>query len=435
MRRILVYSTLVLAANLAAYAQTYSKEVSRIFRDRCETCHREGDIAPFALKDYETAVAWSLDIRRVLNRGTMPPWKPVAGHGEFKDNRSITDEDKKTILDWIDQGTPEGDPADLPPPMESQADWQLGYPDKVMTMLETYTPKIGKDDYRCFVLPTDFGEDKYLAAMDFRPGDRQLVHHIILYLDTEGESVKLDEKDPEPGYECFGGPGTTFNVSSLTSLLSAGRTMVGGWAPGQRAQQLPEGVGVEIPKGARIIMQVHYFPVAGTGPDQTSVGFYFTKEKPQRRLYHIPLVNTSFKIPPGAAEHQVTATLPAFLDVNVISIYPHMHLLGKDIKVEYTKAGKKIPMIYIDKWDFNWQGYYNYVEPIKVNAALLDNMRLTCTFDNSENNPRNPNNPLVPVGWGEGTQDEMCLAFLAVTIDMEPQVFPFSRNAASPVVK
>lgn len=410
-----------------AGAQTYYKEVSRIFRDRCETCHREGDIAPFALKDYETAVTWAADIRRVLRNGTMPPWKAVAGHGDFKDSRALSPEDKQTILDWLDEEMPEGDPADMLEPLGMASDWPLGHPDQVLTMLESYTPQIGKDDYRCFVIPTGLTENAYLSSVDFKPGDRGFVHHIILYLDTEGIAQKMDDRDPGPGYECFGGPGTSFNISSLQSLLSAGRSMVSGWAPGQRAQFLPDGVGVEIPKGANIIMQVHYFPLARTGPDQTSVGFYFTKEKPERRLYHIPLVNTSFKIPPGAENHQVTAQLPALFDLNIISIYPHMHLLGKEIKVEYNRAGTKIPLIYIDQWDFNWQGYYNYVEPVKVNGSLFDNVRLTCTFDNSENNPRNPNNPLIPVGWGEGTRDEMCLAFLAVTLDMEPAVFPFSR--------
>jgi hypothetical protein len=180
---------------------------------------------------------------------------------------------------------------------------------------------------------------------------------------------------------------------------------------------------------------VHYFPLVRTGPDQTSVGFYFSKEKPKRRLYHIPVVNTSFRIPVGAQSHDVVATLPAVLDAKIVSIYPHMHLLGRKIKVEYEEGilnPKRTPLIYIDNWDFNWQGYYNYVEPVQIQLNLAARLKATCTFDNSENNPRNPNNPLKVVGWGEGTQDEMCIAFLAVTLDQEQFLAPFSSRQPVP---
>jgi hypothetical protein len=429
MRRTLLPLGFCLAAATCAFAQgpTYSKEVSRIFQAKCQICHRDGDIAPFALNTYDDAVNWAADIQRVITDGIMPPWKPVAGYGEFRDNYSLTADEKQTILSWIANGTPQGDPADLPDPVVNTGQWPLGVPDVVLTMQQEFTPPRGREIYRCFVLPeTGLDQTTYLSAIDVMPGNRQIVHHVLLYADTTGTAAKMDGQDGTPGYTCFGGPGIPIDTTNLFQALD-NLSGLGGWAPGQRTHFLPDGIGIQLPANARIVMQVHYYPIGRTGPDQTRVGLYIAKNTIQKRLYHIPVVNTEFKVPPNEVK-DVTAVFPPVrlpLGAQAIFIYPHMHLLGRKIKVDlYDRENNVTPMIYEDNWEFNWQGAYTYVNPIAIPA--YSQLKLTCTFDNTADNPKNPNDPIVAVGWGERTTDEMCLAFAGVTLDVDP--FTILRN-------
>src|SRR5215831_1976256 len=248
MRRYLA-ALVLFAGVIAAPAQvTYSKEIARIFQAKCQQCHRDGDVAPMALKDYETAVAWSRDILANVSNGSMPPWKPVPGFGDFRDSRALTPDEKRTLIDWLSGDMPEGDPADLPPPIVSDSEWPLGQPDVVLQMAQGYTPPIGQDVYRCFVIPTGAAENTDMSAIDFIPGNRSIVHHINVYQDTTGRAKVLDGADGQPGYTCFGGPGID---------LSFGTDVLAGWAPGQRPTFLADGIGVQVKKGADLIMQVH----------------------------------------------------------------------------------------------------------------------------------------------------------------------------------
>lgn len=401
----------VLSLAPAATAEvTYTREISRLFQAKCQTCHREGDIAPFALDSYGAATQWGEDIQRVLKDRIMPPWKPVDAHGKFKNDFGLSDEDRQTILDWYRAGAPEGDAADLPEPLPQSGEWQLGEPDAVIQMPELYNVPRRKDIYRCFVVPTGFDEDVWLKAVQVVPGNRQVVHHVILYLDTSNKSAELDAQDEEAGYECFGGPGPGVP-------LSLG-TMLGGWVPGTRAGKLPDGVGLLVPKGARVIIQMHYFPAGKEHSDQTKIGLYLAQkeETMNKRMVFLPLVNTTFKIPAGEKDYEVKASTPA-LPADILMVVPHMHLLGRKIEVTRTPIfGNKVEsLIKIDNWDFNWQGFYAYETPVRLN--LFENVKLSCRFDNSADNPKNPSNPLKDIRWGEGTEDEMCLAFLGVTFD------------------
>jgi hypothetical protein len=342
----------------------------------------------------------------------MPPWKPVEGHGEFKDSYALTDLERQTILAWVRAGGPEGDPADLPEPLPDAGEWQLGEPDRVIQMPEEFAAPRGRDTYRCFVINTGLEADAYLTAVQVIPGNKRIAHHVLLFLDSTGKGEELDAQDEAPGYPCFGGPG--FDVGS--SILD-GFSIAGGWVPGMQTQALPEGVGIKLPKNARVIMQVHYFGGSQGGTDRTKAGLYFAKKPAERRLIYVPLVNTTFKIPPGETKYEVKAELPVlpFLDAKLIQIAPHMHLLGKQIKVEVERRGETQSLIYIDHWDFHWQGFYTYQNEVSLKSGST--IRMTCTYDNSENNLHNPNWPPKVVGWGEGTQDEMCLTFLGVTFD------------------
>jgi len=369
-----------------------------------------------SLLTYEDAVNYAPDIKRVVEAGIMPPWKPTEGHGKFKGAFALKTEEKLDLLTWIDNGTPLGNEADLAPKPEDKGAWLLGEPDLTVKMPVVFTPARGKDVYRCFVLPTGLEEDRFVSAIDILPGNRKIVHHVIVYLDSSGEAEKLDAKDEEPGYDCYGGPGFDLGGSNLLSLLLNGYTL-GGWAPGARPEKLPEGIGMRLNKTARMVLQVHYYTGGRTGEDQTSVGIYFNQEKVEKSLYYLPVVQTNLNIPAGEAAHEATASLSVLpgLEMRIINVFPHMHLLGTKIELNKSYAGEKEPLIQIGQWDFNWQGTYTYETPVKMPA--FSRLGLRCIFDNSVNNPKNPNNPLKDVKWGEGTEDEMCLAFVGVIFE------------------
>ncbi len=409
---VFVWVTSVLPAGAQV---TFSNEISRILQAKCQRCHRPGDIAPFTLASYEDAASRGQAIRHAVENRIMPPWKPVPGHGEFRDSYALTAEERQAILDWVDSGIPEGNPADLPPPLPETGEWQLGEPDLILTMPEEYAPPPVADTYRCFVLPAGLAEDKFLAAADVLPGNRQIVHHVLLFQDSTGEAERLDAQEDGPGYTCFGAPRIPLSVFSG----------VGGWVPGSRVQPLPDGIGIPFAAGSRIVMQVHYHYAEGAASDRTRVGLYFARGPIERRLMAIPLLNSVFEVPAGAPAHEVNASLlvPPPFDAKLINIAPHMHLLGREIKVEAEDPeGAVRPLLYIDNWDFGWQGAYTYVEPVPLPAFTT--VRLSCVYDNSESNPRNPNRPPKPVQWGEGTNDEMCLVFLGVTLDREELLLP-----------
>jgi Copper type II ascorbate-dependent monooxygenase, C-terminal domain len=264
--------------------------------------------------------------------------------------------------------------------------------------------------YRCFPIPTNLPSDTYVSAIDIKPGDRQTVHHVIAYIDTSGDSQKLDDADAGPGYTSFGGPG--FSITSLSATL-------GGWAPGARPVVLPDDVALSLPANSRVVLQVHYHPHGiKTLPDQTQIGIYFAKKKPNKIVRFLPLINQTFTIPPNDPNYPVSASFSAFLPVHLYLIFPHMHLLGRKMHVNATLPnGSEKCLINIDDWDFNWQGMYGFSEPVAIPTGTK--LALDAHYDNSTENWRNPNNPPKPVSWGEQTTDEMCIAFIGFTIDAE----------------
>lgn len=385
---------------------TFSKEVVRIFQQHCQSCHRDGDIAPFSLVTYAESKQYAVLIKFMTQTRQMPPWKPEEGCGDFKDERRLTGGEIDTIAKWVDAGAPEGNPADLPQPLDFGGGWTLGQPDAVYKLPEPYRPPVGKDTYRCFTIPTNLTSDAYVRAVDTRPGDRETVHHVITFVDTTGASVALDEKDPGPGYTCFGGPG--FNQPGT----------LGGWAPGSRPLELPEDTAFQLQAGSRVVLQVHYHPHGGDPhPDQTEIGVYFAPEQPKSLMTILPIFNTTFTIPPHDSNYTVTGIWPLPMPKSKLwFVAPHMHLLGKTMKVEATRPdGSTECLINIEDWDFNWQGSYMFKEPVSIPSGTR--LSLRATYDNSSSNPRNPNNPPKPVSWGEETTDEMCIAFVGFTYD------------------
>jgi hypothetical protein len=403
-------SVLCLALPLAAEV-TYYKDVASIMRQKCAQCHRPNDIAPFTLINSDDAQTWAQDIRASVAKRSMPPWKPVAGYNEFRDSFALTEVERQTILDWVDQGAKAGDPADMPelPPL-SDSQWELGQPDQVLSMPEYQPPERAKDTYRCFVIGS-VDQTSYVKAMQALPGAKQEVHHVLVFVDQYGDSAKLDGVDGQPGYSCFGEPKVRLTIGSL----------MGGWAPGFRTRLLPDGIGLLVPGKSRLVMQVHYHPNGLSVPDRTQVGLWFAPaDSISKRVFNIPILNDKFEIPAGAGDHVVTAELEVFplIAGKAIMVAPHMHLLGRKITMEVIdRDGTHRPMIYIDDWNFNWQGFYTFVDPVTIPGG--SKVVVTARYDNSDNNPLNPNHPLKPVRWGEGTEDEMCIGFIGMVFDYE----------------
>jgi hypothetical protein len=392
---------------------TFNREVVRIFQQNCQSCHHPGDIAPFSLMTYADAFPYRQQIKLMTQSREMPPWKATPGCGEFDAARVLSTADIEIIKQWVDGGAPEGSKADMPPALQFTSNWTLGQPDMVLSSPEPYTPPASGDIYRCFTLPTNLPTDSYVSAIDIHPGDRETVHHVIAYIDTTGDSVALDEKDPGPGYTSFGGPGF--------AIVNANAATLGGWVPGARPFTLPEGIAYSLPANSRVVLQVHYHPHHGQPlPDRTEIGIYFAKKKPKQLLRILPVINQTFTIPPNNANYEVKASfpIPVPVDTHLWIIAPHMHLLGRKMKVEATLPnGSKQCLINIDDWDFNWQGMYLYKGGLAMPA--FTRYSLTAYYDNSDGNFRNPNSPPKAVSWGEQTTDEMCIAFLGITFDAE----------------
>ncbi len=423
MRRVLIAAAILLAfvsagrqrvvrAPAPPAGPTFNKEVARIFQAHCDSCHHPGDIGPFSLMTYADAYPNAARIKYMTQTRQMPPWKPSADCGDFANVRTLSQDEIDTLAQWVDNGAPQGNPADLPPALNFEGGWTLGQPDLVLSNTQPYKPPLVADMYRCFTMPTNLTSDQYVSAIDIKPGDRQTVHHVIAFIDTSGESRALDEADPEPGYQCFGGPG--FNITNVNAVT------LGGWAPGYRPVALPEEVAYSLPANSRIVLQVHYHPHGVPQSDQTQIGIYYDKRKPTRLVRVLPLINQTFTIPPGNASYPVTAafTIPPLVNTHFWVIAPHMHLLGRKMQVEATfPNGQKQCLININDWDFNWQGMYRYRQAVRIPSGTR--LSLQAYYDNSSSNWRNPNDPPKPVSWGEQTTDEMCIAFIGFTIDSE----------------
>lgn len=427
-RRLLIAALVIAVASVVAGASkqrsvrpvahltgpTFSKEVVRVFQDHCQSCHHPGDIAPFSLMDYASAKPYATQIKVMTQSRQMPPWKPTPGCGVFTGTRSMSQNEIDTIARWVEGGAPEGNPADLPTPIDFSSGWTLGQPDLVLSYPEAYTPPAQGDTYRCLPLPTNLTSSQYVSAIDVHPGDRKTVHHVIAFIDKNGDSARLDAAEAGPGYTCFGGPGF--------SITDPGAATLGGWAPGQVAARLPEQVAFSLPAASSVVLQVHYHPHDGQPkPDKTEIGIYFAKKKPQQQLYILPLINQQFTIPPGDSNYKVVAppsgSFSAPIGIHLWAIYPHMHLLGRKMNVTAQIQSNTQCLINIDDWDFNWQGMYLYQSPVAIPAGSL--LSATAFYDNSSDNMRNPNDPPKAVSWGEQTTDEMCIAFLAFTFDTQ----------------
>ncbi len=392
---------------LAKGSVTWSRDIAPIVYANCSSCHRPGEVAPFPLLNYSDVKKRARQIAIVTQSRFMPPWKADEGKEKFADAHRLSAREIGLFQQWAKDGAPEGQAKNAPPAPKFVSGWQLGEPDA------TFAPEAafgvgaeGDDVYRCFVIPTNYSQDRFVSAMEVRAGNRTLVHHVIAYLDTTGKARALDAADAGPGYTSFGGIGVTPSG------------MLGGWVPGLVPRPAPESSGTLLPKGADIVLQVHYSRSGKPESDLTKIGLHFTKGVVDKRIRTLMILNPLLRIPAGEANYRTSASKTIPRDITVLSVTPHMHLLGKEMSVSATLPdGMAKKLVRVGDWDFNWQMMYSFREPVRLPSGTR--IDLAARYDNSSANLLNPSSPPKTVTWGEQTRDEMCLAFLSYTVDSE----------------
>ncbi len=396
--------------SLAASSYTFSEHIAPIIWKHCVSCHRDGEIAPFSLTSYEEVAENALTIAAVTKSRFMPPWKPTQ-YARYADERGLSDNEIQMLTDWAAAGAPQGDPSKTPPLPIFPKGSQLGIPDLVLSMPEEFTVKADfKDEYRNFVIPFSFSTDKNISAVEFRPGNAAVVHHVLMWIDTTGKARKMDAADPLPGYSGFGGAGFDEAI-----VLPAA------WVPGAVPRFFPDKMGVRIPKNADLVMQIHYAPSGSMQKDQSMVNIFYSDDKNIRQIreaaispMHLTGGISSFLIKAETIT-QFKGVLEVPYDFSLMSIAPHMHLIGKKAKsYAVTPKGDTITLISINDWDFNWQGSYTFKKLIKIPKGAK--VYYEAEYDNTADNPFNPNNPPRLMRWGENTTDEMFLCYYFGTI-------------------
>ena len=399
---------------------TYFRDVQPVIATHCGACHVDGGSAPFSLDSYDKLVTLAPIVRTAIETGAMPPWSADPECRSFQHERLMSEADKATVLGWIDEGMAEGDPADAQPIDPPNLD--LEQVSAIARSLAPYTPdSTTPDDYHCLVLDVEFPEPTYLAAHQVVPDESGYVHHIIFYLvPPSGVPAMLaqDADTPEAGYDCFGSSGH-------------GGQPMGVWAPGGLPMRFPADSAFVIPQGSRIVAQMHYNAVAGPPtPDQTELHLAYLDGEPQLRVT-MPILNGFFTIPAGDPayrvefEYAITGEQPK----QIFSVMPHMHLLGRTIDVRRVRDDDETCVARVNDWEFQWQQFYDLKESEFIEVRAGDTLRYSCVFDNSAENE-----PIVdgqqqtpgPVGFGEGTLDEMCLNVVAM-------VEPFVADGPAPM--
>jgi peroxiredoxin len=368
---------------------TYTKHIAPIFRQRCESCHREGEIGPISLRNYEEVVGWADTIAEVVREQRMPPWHASPEHGKFRNDCRLSDQEKQTIYDWVDAGAPEGDKADLPAPAVFTTGWQIPEPDMVATMPNPVrVPATGVMGYRHIVVDPGFDEDKWVVAAEARPGARSVVHHIIVFVKPPGE-----HEDNDQG-----------------ALEQAGSRFLVATAPGAKPLLLDKGNGKLIPKGSKLVFQMHYTPNGTEQIDQSSVGLVFADPKTIQKRVKTAFSGTFvINIPANDPNASVYARRTMVYDTLLLQFMPHMHLRGKAFRyTAFYPDGTKEILLDVPHYDFNWQNTYELAEPKLLPAGTV--LESHAVYNNGADNPVNPNSE-TSVHFGEQTWEEMMLGF------------------------
>ncbi len=383
---------------------TFHEHVAPVLWKHCAACHRPGEVGPFPLLTYRDAAKRAQFLADVAGDRRMPPWRAMHGYGDFQATGRLSRRELAVLSYWSEHGSPEGDAALAKTPPQFPEGWQLGTPDFVVTMPEPFLiPANTTDYYRAFVLPLPVDQDVAIAAVEFRPGNHRVVHHARFFYDPKQDCRKRDEADETQGFPSFGG-GDIFKPG------------LGAWIPGAIPQLPPPDVGKIVRRGSDLIMLVHYHGTGKDELDRSSLGIFLCKTPPKRSITHISLSSAKIDIPAGEKRHRMALTTKLLADAHGVSVMPHGHFLMREISLTaILPSGRVIPMLWVDDWDFNWQGQYYFARPVPLpKGTRLD---VVAYYDNSAENPANPNKPPRRVKFGYASTDEMLGCHVQVIAD------------------
>lgn len=369
-----------------AAAPTFHKEIQPILQNRCQGCHRPGEAGPMPLLTYQQARPWAKAIRSAVLSGKMPPWQADPRYGKFTNDLSLTPAEKETLIAWVDSGAAEGNLADAPKPRSFVEGWRIPKPDVVFEMpSEFHVPAKGTIDYQYIPVATNFTEDKWVEAVEVRPGDRSVVHHAI---------VVVDSASGERGQE-----------------------YLAGYAPGMAPQFWKPGQARLIKAGSYLIFQMHYQANGKPANDRTRIGLIFAKKPATQQIVGMQAAAHWLSIPPNEPNYRIQAVETIHEPSYLVGMRAHMHLRGKSFRFRalYPDGESEI-LLDVPKYDFNWQPYY-YLETPKF-LPKGTRIEATAVFDNSANNPFNPN-PNTTVFWGPQTWDEMMIGWFDIAVPVK----------------
>ena len=356
---------------------TYSRDVAPILFENCAACHRPGEIAPMSLHTYDEVRPWAKSIREKVVKREMPPWFADPAHGVFQNDASLSEKEIAIIAKWVDQGAKRGDVKDMPAFPEFTDGWQMGEPDFIIELPEVTVPATGPDYFPDLSFTANVPEDEWVNAVEIRPSNREVAHHVVIFM-VGG----------------MGGSGMGGNFGVL-----------GVWAVGSSPNVYPEGMGRRIKPGQRFMTNMHYHPNGTEATDRTRIGLYFGEGEMQKEIEATLAGSFTFSIPPGVANHSEVSSWYVENDIKIVSLFPHMHLRGKDMAFTAVYPdGRRETLLSVPNYDFDWQLYYYPEEPISLPAG--SKIELAAHYDNSAGNPNNPD-PTATVGFGTSTTDEM----------------------------
>jgi len=450
-----------LLAPASAIAQTaptptFAKDVAPIFYKNCVVCHRAGEIAPMSLMTFSEARPYARSIATSVSKGTMPPWHADPSHGQFQNDRRLSDTDKDTIARWANGGTPEGNPKDMPAAPKFPTGWTI-QPDAVFTMQEDYpVPGSGTIEYKYFEVPTNFTEDRWIQSFEVRPGDPKAVHHVIVFARPArpaapaGQPQAQAQARPQQGQG--GVPGQTAaappqggarrqgpitfapgmeepqgnqDEAAKRAPLNdrptpAGGTgaFVGAYVPGNAVRTFEPNTAIRLTPGSTLVFQMHYTANGKATTDRTKIGFVFAKTPPKTEVNIAALLNQNFTLPAGKADARVDAEMTLNQDMTFYSLLPHTHVRGRKWEVSVTYPdGRNEVVLAVPNYDFNWQTDYIFKEPLKLPKGTK--VHTTAWYDNSPASKTNPD-PTKDVHWGDQTWQEMQFTAFTFSIDQAP---------------
>jgi hypothetical protein len=419
----------ILAAAMPAPAEeiTFRRDVWPIFERRCVVCHQAGEIAPMPLTSYREARPWAASIREAVLARSMPPWGAAAGSAHrFRNDRSLTDAELRTITAWIDGGAAEGTGAvDFHPAAPHEEGWKLGKPDLVLRVPGFAVPKSGTVPYSFLIFPGLFAKDTWVRAAEWRIQHRRMIHHMNAFVRAPGSSFLA------------GFPAGTIFVPTLADRGKRRegertfdrRQLLLGYEPGYEPGPWLEGGAKLIKAGSDVIFEMHYTPNGEEATDYSELALYFAPAAPAYRVVAIDtLRDLDLAIPPGERNYTSNAAMTLAQSARLLSIQPHMHLRGKRMEVRAVfPGGETEVLLNVPRYDFNWQTTYSFQDPVTLPAGTR--LESVAGFDNSALNLFNPD-PSATVHWGDQTFEEMHIAFLELVVGAHAD--PESLLSAAP---